>query len=91
MAQGGYDPLGVDNRHALAYGLSIVGGLFVGSWAVKHLFGEGVTAEERKQMLAAGCIGLVMAGAAYLDIDKKYWDAEAGAQAVQDAITGAVK
>jgi len=88
MAQGGYDPLGKDNRYMLAYGLSVVGGLFVGSWAVKHLFSEGVTPEERHQMLAAGAIGLVMAGAAYLDIDKKYWDAEAGAQAIQDAITG---
>jgi hypothetical protein len=85
---GGYDPLGRDNRNMLAYGLSIVGGLFVGSWAVKHLFGEGVTTEERKQMLAAGSIGLVMAGAAYFDIDKKYWEAEAGAQAIQNAITG---
>lgn len=87
-AQGGYDPLGQDTRHILAYGLSIVGGLFVGSWAVKHLFGEGLTSEERKQMLAAGAIGLVTAGAMALDIDKKYWDAEAGAEYLQNAITG---
>jgi hypothetical protein len=87
--QGGYDPLGQDNRNMLAYGLSIVGGLFIGSWAVKHLFSEGITPEEKKSMLAAGAIGLVMAGGLALDIDKKYWDAEAGAEYLQNAITGA--
>ncbi len=86
---GGSDPLGHDNRNILAYGLAVVGGLFVGSWAVKHLWGEGLEPQERKQMLAAGAIGLVTAGAMALDIDKRYWDAEAGAQYLQDMITGA--
>jgi hypothetical protein len=89
MAVPSYDPLGQDARHMVAYGLAVVGGLFVGSWAVKHLFGEGITPEERKQMLAAGAIGLVTAGAMALDIDKRYWDVEAGAEYLQSTITGA--
>lgn len=84
--QGGADPLGRDHRNIFAYGLAVVGGLFIGSWAVKHLWGEGLTQEERKQMLAAGAIGLVTAGAMAFDIDKRYWDAEAGAQYLQDQV-----
>lgn len=71
-------------------GLSVIGGLFIGSWAYSHMFVEGMEEAERKKMLLyVGAAGIVGAAAWIFDLDRKYWDVEAAASWADEAITKA--
>lgn len=64
------------NQKLWVLGLGIVGGLFIGSWGVSHLFGEGLDERERKQLLTAGGVGVFMGAMMLLDVDEKWWNVE---------------
>jgi len=73
----------------LLIGFGIIGGFAIGIEAVKHLRVEGLTDKERKGMLllAGGAVGAY--GLAYLfDIDKKWLDAMAAAEAGYEHLFG---
>lgn len=65
-----------------AIGLGVVGGIAVGRWGFQHLFREGLTAKERKNMLYAMGIGLAgIAGSLLFKLDKEWWWSVQGAAA----------
>lgn len=57
--------------------LSVVGGLFVGSWAIGH-FREGLEDEERKKLIRYVAGAAVVGAAVWIfDLDKRFWDIDA--------------
>lgn len=65
-----------------AIGLGVVGGVTIASWGVKHMFGEGLTAQERKNILYAMGVGVAaIAGSVLFKLDRAWWWSIEGAAA----------
>jgi hypothetical protein len=81
-----------DIKMEVAIALGVIGGLFVGSWAYKSTFVEGLEDHERKNIMKAVIIGIaVWGGAQIVDIDKTWWlNIEAAAEKVAQ-VAGVMK
>lgn len=65
-----------------AIGLGVVGGVTIMSWGVKHMFGDGLTPKERKNILIAMGVGVAaIAGSVLFKLDKEWWWSVEGAAA----------
>ena len=57
----------------IAVALGVIGGLAIGSWGVRHMFVEGMTDEERRNILMySGGVGLAIGLVYFADLDKKW-------------------
>lgn len=58
----------------LLVGLGVIGGAAIGWWGVQHLFVEGITSKERKNILIAAATMLAVWGASELiGLEKAWW------------------
>lgn len=64
----------------LVVGMGVIGGVFFGYQALSHMFGEGLTDKERKNILMYTASILAVWGASQLiDVDKAWWLTPEGA------------
>jgi len=61
--------------------MGVIGGLFFGKKAVDHLFREGMTSEERRNLLIfSGSILALYAAGNLIDLDKRWYSVDAWLQ-----------
>lgn len=82
----GMPTLDEQQRNLVLVAMGVIGGAAIGWAAYQHMFIRGMEDKERKNIigLAAG-FGLMYGAAKLFDIDEKWWNLEAAAEAAEKA------